>query len=144
VFPLKFNVVGNTVFSTDDLVDLFELKSSGLLSFIRSDDKYSREKLSGDLERLRSWYLDRGYINMNIASTQVTITPDKENVYVTVNIDEGDLYTVSVVNLSGDLVVPEGDVRSLLLVESGQIFSRQVMTATSERRIHLCKRQWHS
>jgi len=128
----SINVVGNTVFSTDDLVDLFELKSSGLLSFIRSDDKYSREKLSGDLERLRSWYLDRGYINMNIASTQVTITPDKENVYVTVNIDEGDLYTVSDVNLSGDLVVPEGDVRSLLLVESGQIFSRQVMTATSE------------
>lgn len=126
------NVVGNTVFSTDELVDLFELKSSGLLSFLRSDDKYSREKLSGDLERLRSWYLDRGYINMNIASTQVTITPDKENVYVTVNIDEGDRYTVSDVNLSGDLVVPEEDVRRLLLVEPGQVFSRQVMTATSE------------
>lgn len=126
------NVVGNTVFDTEELVDMFELKSSGLLSFLRSDDKYSREKLSGDLERLRSWYLDRGYINMNIASTQVTITPDKKNVYVTVNIDEGELYTVSDVNLSGDLIVAEDEVRRLLLVEPGQVFSRQVMTATSE------------
>ncbi|GGC85411.1 outer membrane protein assembly factor BamA [Halopseudomonas salina] len=126
------NVVGNTVFDTEELVDMFELKSSGWLSFLRSDDKYSREKLSGDLERLRSWYLDRGYINMNIASTQVTITPDKKNVYVTVNIDEGELYTVSDVNLSGDLIVAEDEVRRLLLVEPGQVFSRQVMTATSE------------
>ncbi len=126
------NVVGNTVFATEDLVDLFELKSSGWLSFLRSDDKYSREKLSGDLERLRSWYLDRGYINMSIASTQVTITPDKKNVYVTVNINEGQLYTVNDVNLSGDLIVPEEEIRRLLLVEPGQVFSRQVMTATSE------------
>lgn len=126
------NVVGNTVFATEDLVDLFELKSSGWLSFLRSDDKYSREKLSGDLERLRSWYLDRGYINMSIASTQVTITPDKKNVYVTVNINEGELYTVNDVNLSGDLIVPEEEIRRLLLVEPGQVFSRQVMTATSE------------
>jgi outer membrane protein insertion porin family len=126
------NVVGNTVFATEDLVDLFELKSSGWLSFLRSDDKYSREKLSGDLERLRSWYLDRGYINMSIASTQVTITPDKKNVYVTVNITEGQLYTVNDVNLSGDLIVPEEEIRRLLLVEPGQVFSRQVMTATSE------------
>jgi len=128
----NINVVGNTVFGNEDLVDLFELKSSGWLSFLRSDDKYSREKLSGDLERLRSWYLDRGYINMSIASTQVTITPDKKNVYVTVNIDEGELYTVSDVNLSGDLIVPEEEVRRLLLVEPGQVFSRQVMTATSD------------
>lgn len=68
------NVVGNTVFTNDELTDLFELKSSNMLSFFRNDDKYSREKLSGDLERLRSWYLDRGYINMDIASTQVSIT----------------------------------------------------------------------
>lgn len=126
------NVVGNTVFSDSQLQSLFELKSSGWLSFIRNDDKYSREKLSGDLERLRSWYLDRGYINMDIASTQVSITPDKKHVYVTVNINEGELYTVNDVTLSGDLVVPEQDVRRLLLVEPGQVFSRQVMTASSD------------
>jgi|TARA_R110000796_G_scaffold248117_3_gene374432 outer membrane protein insertion porin family len=126
------NVVGNTVFTNDELTDLFELKSSNMLSFFRNDDKYSREKLSGDLERLRSWYLDRGYINMDIASTQVSITPDKKNVYVTVNVNEGELYTVSDVRLSGDLVVAEPEVRDLLLIEPGQVFSRQVMTSTSD------------
>ena len=126
------NVVGNTVFPTEKLVNLFELSTTGWFSFFRNDDKYSREKLSGDLERLRSYYLDRGYINMDVASTQVSITPDKENVYVTVNINEGDLYTVSDVRLSGDLVVDQEEVEKLLLVEPGQVFSRQVMTASSD------------
>lgn len=126
------NVVGNTVFETEDLVDLFELKTSGWFSFLSSDDKYSREKLSGDLERLRSYYLDRGYINMNVASTQVSITPDKKNVYITVNITEGERYSISDVRLSGDLVVGEDEIKRLMLIEPGQIFSRQVMTSTSD------------
>ena len=126
------NVVGNTVFETEDLVDLFELKTSGWFSFLSSDDKYSREKLSGDLERLRSYYLDRGYINMNVASTQVSITPDKNHVYITVNITEGERYSISDVRLSGDLVVGEDEIKRLMLIEPGQIFSRQVMTSTSD------------
>ncbi|WP_150302689.1 outer membrane protein assembly factor BamA [Pseudomonas saliphila] len=126
------NIVGNSVYPTDDLVNLFELSSTGWLSFFRNDDKYSREKLSGDLERLRSYYLDRGYINMNVASTQVSITPDKQNVYITVNIDEGERFTVDEVKLSGDLVVDEEEINKLLLVEPGQVFSRQVMTASSD------------
>ena len=84
------NVVGNTVFPDEDLIGLFELKTTNWLSFFKNDDKYAREKLSGDLERLRSYYLDRGYINMDISSTQVSITPDKKHVYVTVNVDEGE------------------------------------------------------
>lgn len=126
------NVVGNSVFADEDLIDLFELKTSNWLSFFRNDDKYAREKLSGDLERLRSYYLDRGYINMDISSTQVSITPDKKHVYITVNIDEGEKYSVREVKLSGDLKVPEEDIRSLLLVKQGQVFSRKVMTTTSE------------
>jgi outer membrane protein insertion porin family len=126
------NIVGNSVFATSDLVELFELSTTGWFSFFRNDDKYSREKLSGDLERLRSYYLDRGYINMDVTSTQVSITPDKRNVYITVNINEGEQYTISDVRLSGDLVVDESEVRGLLLVEPGQVFSRQVMTASSE------------
>lgn len=126
------NVVGNTVFSDEDLVGLFELKTTNWLSFFKNDDKYAREKLSGDLERLRSYYLDRGYINMDISSTQVSITPDKKHVYVTVNVDEGDKYSVSEVKLSGDLKVPEEEVKKLLLVKQGQVFSRKVMTTTSE------------
>ncbi|WP_372865879.1 outer membrane protein assembly factor BamA [Pseudomonas sp.] len=126
------NVVGNSVFSDEDLIDLFELKTSNWLSFFRNDDKYAREKLSGDLERLRSYYLDRGYINMDISSTQVSITPDKKHVYITVNVDEGQKFSVREVKLSGDLKVPEEDIRSLLLVKEGQVFSRKVMTTTSE------------
>ena len=126
------NVVGNTVFSDEDLIDLFELKTTNWLSFFKNDDKYAREKLSGDLERLRSYYLDRGYINMDISSTQVSITPDKKHVYVTVNVDEGEKYSVRDVTLSGDLKNLEDDVRALLLVKEGQVFSRKVMTTTSE------------
>ncbi|WP_152225025.1 outer membrane protein assembly factor BamA [Pseudomonas sp. SCB32] len=126
------NVVGNTVFSEEDLTDLFELKTTNWLSFFKNDDKYSREKLSGDLERLRSYYLDRGYIHMDIASTQVSITPDKKHVYITVNVNEGEKYTVRDVKLSGDLKVPEDDIKKLLLVKKGQVFSRKVMTTTSD------------
>ncbi|QLC74176.1 outer membrane protein assembly factor BamA [Pseudomonas sp. LPB0260] len=126
------NVVGNSVFADEDLIDLFELKTSNWLSFFKNDDKYAREKLSGDLERLRSYYLDRGYINMDISSTQVSITPDKKHVYITVNVDEGQKYSVREVKLAGDLKVPEEDIRSLLLVKEGQVFSRKVMTTTSE------------
>lgn len=92
------NVVGNTVFPDDALIDQFTLKTSNWLSFFKNDDKYAREKLSGDLERLRSYYLDRGYINMDITSTQVSMTPDKKHVYITVNIQEGQKYTVRAVN----------------------------------------------
>ncbi len=126
------NIVGNTVFPDQDLTDLFELKTSNWLSFFRNDDKYAREKLSGDLERLRSYYLDRGYINMDITSTQVSITPDKKDVYITVNIAEGERYTVRDVRLSGDLKVPQEEVEALLLVKKGQVFSRKVMTTSSE------------
>ena len=126
------NVVGNTVFSDEDLTGLFELKESNWLSFFKNDDKYSREKLSGDLERLRSYYLDRGYIHMDIASTQVSITPDKKHVYITVNINEGEKYKVRDVKLTGDLKVPEEEIKKLMLVEPGQVFSRKVMTSTSD------------
>lgn len=126
------NIVGNTVFAEQDLQDLFELKTTNWLSFFKNDDKYAREKLSGDLERLRSYYLDRGYINMDIASTQVSITPDKKHVYITVNINEGAKYSVRDVKLTGDLKVPEDQVKALMLVQKGQVFSRKVMTDTSE------------
>src|SRR5690606_15589846 len=113
------NVVGNKVFADEDLIYLFELKTTNWLSFFKNDDKYAREKLSGDLERLRSYYLDRGYINMDVSSTQVSITPDKKHVYITVNIDEGEKFTVRDVKLSGDLKVPREEIESLMLVKPG-------------------------
>ena len=126
------NVVGNTVFDEADLTDQFTLKTSNWLSFFKNDDKYAREKLSGDLERLRSYYLDRGYINMEIVSTQVSITPDKKQVFITVNISEGEKFTVRDTSLKGDLKVPEDQIKALLLVQPGQVFSRKLMTSTSD------------
>lgn len=126
------NVVGNTVFSDEALTTDFQLKTTNLLSFFYNDDKYAREKLAGDLERLRSYYLDRGYINMDITSTQVSITPDKKSVYITINIAEGERYTVRDIKLSGDLKLPREEIEALMLVKEGQIFSRKVMTDTSE------------
>jgi len=126
------NIVGNTVFSDEDLADLFELHSTGWLSWMRGDDKYSREKLSGDLETLTSWYMDRGYLQFKIDSTQVSVSPEKDAVFITANIDEGEVYNVSEVDLSGDLVLPAEDLRRFLLVRQGQMFSQQLVTSTEE------------
>lgn len=128
----EVNIVGNKVFEEADLLDVFELKSSHFWSFIKGDDKYSREKLSGDLENLRSYYLDHGYINFAIESTQVSITPDKQSVYITVNVHEGEKFSVNEVKLAGDLVVKEQDLNQLLLVRKGQTFSRQLVTLTED------------
>ena len=126
------NVVGNEVYSDEELTDLFELDTTGWLSFFTNDDKYSREKLTGDLETLSSYYLDRGYLQFRIDSTQVSVSPDKKAVYITANVTEGDKYTVSSVDLSGDLVLPEEDLRRFLLVAEGQTFSQQLVTSTEE------------
>jgi outer membrane protein insertion porin family len=126
------NIVGNEVFSDEDLTDLFELHTTGWLSFITSDDKYSREKLTGDLETLTSYYMDRGYLQFRIDSTQVSVSPNKEEVYITANVTEGEKFTVSSVDLSGDLVLPESDLRRFLLVAEGQTFSQQLVTSTEE------------
>ena len=126
------NVVGNEVFSDEELTDLFELKTTGWFSFFTNDDKYSREKLSGDLESLSSYYLDRGYLQFRIDSTQVSVSPDKKAVYITANVSEGEKFTVSSVDLSGDLVLPEEDLQRFLLVSEGQTFSQQMVTSTEE------------
>ncbi|MBE9538353.1 MAG: outer membrane protein assembly factor BamA [Proteobacteria bacterium] len=126
------NVVGNEIYSDEDLKDLFELKTTGWLSFFKNDDKYSREKLTGDLETLTSWYQDRGYLQFTIDSTQVSVSPNKEAVYITANVTEGEKFTISSVDLSGDLVLPEEDLRRFLLIGEGQTFSQQLVTSTEE------------
>ncbi len=126
------NIVGNQLFDDEELLEDFELHSTGFWSFIKGDDKYSREKLSGDLERLRSFYLDRGYINFSIESTQVSVTPDRRSVFVTLNVVEGEQYTVNEVKLAGDLVVEEEQLKPLLIVKKGQVFSQQLVTYTND------------
>ncbi|MEO0436306.1 MAG: outer membrane protein assembly factor BamA [Pseudomonadota bacterium] len=126
------NIVGNSVFDDEELKDILELKTTGLLSFFTNDDKYSREKLTGDLETLTSYYMDRGYLQFNIDSTQVSVSPNKEEVFITANVSEGEKFTVGEVDLSGDLVLPERDLRRFILVAPGQTFSQQLVTATED------------
>ncbi|MBU0538430.1 MAG: outer membrane protein assembly factor BamA, partial [Gammaproteobacteria bacterium] len=126
------NIVGNTVYDDDTLLDLFELKTGGLFSFFSSSNKYSREKLKGDLEKLNSYYLDRGYLLFNADSVQVAISPNRQSVYITVNVLEGDKYTVSGAELSGDLVLPEEDLKRFVLVQKDQVFSQALVTSTEE------------
>ena len=128
----QINLVGNSVFDDEELLDEMTLKTATLLSFFRKDDRYSREALEGDLETLRSYYMDRGYANFAISSTQVAISPNKKDVYVSINLDEGETYTVSEVTLSGDLVLPEEMLRPLVLIKEGQTFSRKLMTQSNE------------
>ena len=128
------NIVGNEVYDNKTLMDMLELQLPGLLSFYTKDDKYAREKLSGDLEKLESWYLDRGYLNFAIDSTQVSISPNKEDVYITINVIEGDRFDVSGVDIAGELHdISEDAIRNLILVREGQTFSRELMTTSEER-----------
>lgn len=128
------NIVGNKVYDDATLLDLIELKLPGLFSFYTKDDRYSREKLSGDLETLESQYLDRGYLNFSIDSTQVAIAPNKEDVYITMNITEGEVFMVHDVEIAGELQdIPEAGIRGLLFVQPGQKFSRQLITASEEQ-----------
>ena len=126
------NIVGNTVYSDEDLIDLFELRQTGWLSWITSDNKYAKEKLTGDLDTLSSYYLDRGYIQFNIDSSQVAVSPDREAVYITVNISEGEKYAVGEVDLSGDIVLSEAQLWPFIFVRTGQTFSQAVVTNTEE------------
>lgn len=126
------NVVGNSVFSDEELQELFELRTSGWFSWLNSNDRYSKEKLTGDLERLESYYLDRGYLEFSLDSTQVSLSPDKETVFITANITEGEVYTVGEVELAGEPVVAEEELKKLFLLKEGQTFSQVLMTTTSD------------
>lgn len=128
----EINIVGNKTFDNETLQKSFELSTTNLLSFYTKDDQYSKQKLSADLERLRSFYLDRGYINFSVESTQVAITPDKKEIYITVNVKEGDVFTLSKVKLTGNLIVEPEELIKLVQVGPGEIFSRKNATETSK------------
>ncbi len=129
---LHINVVGNEAFSDEEITDLMELKTPDFWTVFTGADKYSKEKLSGDLERIRSFYLDNGYIKFTIESTQVSISPYKEDVFITINVSEGPLFTVREFDLKGDLILEEDTLRKLVLVKPGETFSRQKLTLSSD------------
>jgi outer membrane protein insertion porin family len=128
----QINIVGNTQFDDDEIIDGFELSTGNLLSFIRDDDRYSKQALEGDLETLRSFYMDRGFADFRVDDAQVAISPDKTDIFVTISIAEGDRYTISDVRLAGEMVVPAEELRALIFPQSGQVFSQQLLAFTEE------------
>ena len=126
------NLVGTESFSNEEILDTWESREGSWLSWYRRDDQYSREKLSGDMEKLNSWYLDRGHIDFSIDSTQVSISPDKRDMYLTASVTEGEVYTISEVKVTGDTVLPQADVERLVLAREGQVFSRVMLERSSD------------
>jgi len=125
------NIVGNDKFTDKDIRSDWESGTSNWLSWYTRDDQYSREKLGGDLEKLSNYYLDRGYVDFSVESTQVAISPTKQDMFITANVTEGDIYKVSDVQISGETILPVAELQKLVLLKPGQTFSRQSLENTS-------------
>ncbi|MEE3235885.1 MAG: outer membrane protein assembly factor BamA, partial [Pseudomonadota bacterium] len=128
----QVNIVGNHSFDEGDIRTDFELDTANWLSWLRQDDRYAKEALSGDLEKLRSFYMDRGYADFRVESTQVAISPDRKDIYVTINIHEGEKYTISDIKLVGEMVVPEESLSALVLAQPGSIFNRRLLASSAD------------
>jgi outer membrane protein insertion porin family len=128
----QINLVGNHSFTEDEVRENFESKTPHLTSVFKQDDRYARETLEGDMEKLKSFYMDRGYANFSIDSTQVAIAPEKDDIFVTVNITEGAVYKIGEVKLAGTMVVPEEQLRKLIQVQPGVVYSRKQVTQSED------------
>jgi len=128
----QVNIVGNESFAEKEIRADFTLDTANWLSWIRQDDRYAKEALEGDLEILRSFYMDRGYADFRVDSTQVAISPNKEDIFVTINVHEGDVYTISELKLVGEMVVPEPFLRSFVFTQPGAVFNQNVLTQSAE------------
>ncbi|MEW6589987.1 MAG: outer membrane protein assembly factor BamA [Pseudomonadota bacterium] len=129
----RINIVGNKAFKEKELLDQFTSTTPGWLTWYTKNDQYSKARLGGDIEALRSFYLNRGYLEFNVESTQVSISPDKQGIYITVNITEGPQYKVSDVKLAGQMLVPEAELQKLITVKPGEIFVRDRLTESTKK-----------
>ncbi|HEV8552255.1 MAG TPA: outer membrane protein assembly factor BamA [Casimicrobiaceae bacterium] len=128
----NINIVGAQAFPESTLIKEMQLSTSGWFTWYTKNDQYSKQKLQGDLETLRSYYTNRGYLEFQVDSTQVSITPDKEQIYITINITEGPKYSVGDVRLAGELLLPEPDLMRLILVRPGDVYSREKLTQSAK------------
>ncbi|MFZ9642430.1 MAG: outer membrane protein assembly factor BamA [Candidatus Methylopumilus sp.] len=128
----SINIVGNQAFTQDELHEQFKLTTPDWMTWWSKNDQYSKQKLTADLETLRSFYMNQGYLEFNIDSTQVSITPDKRDIYITANITEGEKYTVTGIKVAGDTIIAEDDLRKLISLNVGDTFNRQKVTSSSK------------
>ncbi|MEW6025338.1 MAG: outer membrane protein assembly factor BamA [Pseudomonadota bacterium] len=129
----QINIVGNKAFKEKELLNQFTSTTPGWLTWYTKKDQYSKSRLGGDIEALRSFYLNRGYLEFNVDSTQVSISPDKQGIYITVNITEGPQYRVSDVKLAGQMLVPEAELQKLVTIKPGEVFARDRLTETTKK-----------
>lgn len=128
----QINIVGANSYKEKELLEYFQLQTPNWISWFTKNDQYSRQKLSADLESLRSFYMNRGFLEFNIESTQVSISPEKKDIYITVNVSEGERYIVSSVKLAGDLILSEDEFKTAMKVKAGDIFSRQSLNESTK------------
>jgi outer membrane protein insertion porin family len=126
------NIVGNKAFTTDELMAEFLLTTPNWMSWWNKDDQYSKQKLTADLETLKSFYMNQGYLEFAIESTQVSISPDKKDIYITVNVNEGEKYTIKDIKLAGDLQVPENELTDLITINKGDVFNREAISNSTK------------
>jgi outer membrane protein insertion porin family len=129
----QINIVGNHAFKEKELLKQFTSTTPGWLTWYTKNDQYSKSRLGGDIEALRSFYLNRGYLEFNVDSTQVSISPDKQGIYITVNVTEGPQYKVSDVKLAGQMLVPEAELQKLITLKPGEVFARDRLTETTKK-----------
>ena len=127
----EIRIIGNKAFSESTLKGLFDLNSGGWLNFYTKADRYSRAKLDADLENLKAYYLNRGYLEFNVESTQVAISPDKQDITVTINIKEGQPFTVTGVKLEGEYLGKEEDFKTLVLIKPGEPYRAEAVSQTT-------------
>ena len=129
----QINIVGNKAFSDKVLLKAISLTTPGWFTWYTKSDQYSKQKLTGDIETLKSYYLNRGYLEMQVESTQVSITPDKKDIYLTVNISEGEKYTVSGVKIEGETLGLHDELKSLILLKSGDVYSGEKLAESVKK-----------
>jgi outer membrane protein insertion porin family len=129
----QINVVGNKAFSEKELRDVIKLSTPGWFTWYTKSDQYSKQKLTGDIESLKSFYLNRGYLEMQVESTQVSITPDRKDIYITINITEGDKFTVSDVKLEGEMFGREEEFKKLVELKPGDVYSGAKLTESTKK-----------
>jgi len=130
----RINIVGNQSYSEEDLLDMMQLTTPGWFTWFSKNDQYSKQKLSADMESLRTFYMNSGYMDFSIDSTQVSISPDKKDIFITLNITEGPKYTVSAINVAGtQAVLSHEEIRKLIGIKPGDVFSRDALTESTKK-----------
>ena len=148
----KVNIIGNNLFTDEELMTGFELQEGKWYTFLSNKDKYSKEKLEGDIENLESFYLDRGYLKFSIESSQVSVSKNKEDVFITLSISEGEQYKIDDVSVIGEMPLDEAIYNPIVESQKDKIYSQAQITQIEEyfvnllgnEGIYLCRSFWKS